>query len=87
MISSSGPPAGVALNEDGGVPYDDLAKELTLVAVTALEDPLRPGVTGAVAECQKAGVQVKMCTGDNVLTARWVLLVSRSRFSVLTSSH
>ena len=33
-------------------------------------DPLRPGVRDAVAQCLKAGVTVKMCTGDNVLTAR-----------------
>ncbi|KAH9052974.1 calcium-translocating P-type ATPase [Lactarius deliciosus] len=34
------------------------------------EDPLRLGVREAVANCGKAGVRVKMCTGDNVLTAR-----------------
>ena len=38
--------------------------------MTGIEDPLREGVTEAVAQCHKAGVQVKMCTGDNVLTAR-----------------
>lgn len=36
---------------------------MTLVAITAIEDPLREGVTKAVGTCQKAGVQVKMCTG------------------------
>lgn len=52
------------------VPYSYLAQELTLIGVTGIEDPLRPGVREAVAQCQKAGVAVKMCTGDNVLTAR-----------------
>jgi Ca2+-transporting ATPase len=52
------------------VPYEDLYQDLTLVAITGIEDPLRPGVAEAVEMCRKAGVSVKMCTGDNVLTAR-----------------
>lgn len=43
---------------------------MTLIAITGIEDPLRPGVREAVEKCQLAGVAVKMCTGDNVLTAR-----------------
>ncbi|KAH7105050.1 calcium-translocating P-type ATPase [Auriculariales sp. MPI-PUGE-AT-0066] len=56
--------------EQGGDPYPELAKDLSLIAVTGIEDPLRPGVTGAVTSCAKAGVKIKMCTGDNVLTAK-----------------
>lgn len=52
------------------VPYEVIAQDLTLLAITGIEDPLRPGVREAVATCGKAGVAVKMCTGDNVLTAR-----------------
>ena len=55
---------------DGSVPYDAIARDLTLVAIVAIEDPLRPGVAEAVRSSQTAGVAVKMCTGDNVLTAR-----------------
>lgn len=62
------PPADV--NADGEAPFSWLARDLTLIAVTGIEDPLRPGVTEAVANCAKAGVAVKMVTGDNVLTAR-----------------
>ncbi|KZV64863.1 Ca-transporting ATPase [Peniophora sp. CONT] len=64
------PPAEVTVGEDGEVPYDFLASELVLISITGIEDPLRQGVRGAVADCSRAGVQVKMCTGDNVLTAR-----------------
>jgi P-type Ca2+ transporter type 2C len=64
------PPRGVETNDEGEVPYEDLAHSLTLIAITGIEDPLRPGVREAVAKCHKAGVTVKMCTGDNVLTAR-----------------
>lgn len=56
------------------VPYEELAHDMTLIAITGIEDPLRPGVSEAVAKCRKAGVQIKMCTGDNVLTARSIAL-------------
>ena len=52
------------------IPYEDISTGLTLIGITGIEDPLRPGVREAVADCHKAGVTVKMCTGDNVLTAR-----------------
>ncbi|GAA6058965.1 hypothetical protein JCM10212_001675 [Sporobolomyces blumeae] len=66
----SWPPPGVSTNADGEVDFADLFSDLTLIAITAIEDPLREGVAKAVETCQKAGVMVKMCTGDNVLTAR-----------------
>jgi len=40
------------------------------MAIVGIEDPLREGVQEAVANCNKAGVRVMMCTGDNMLTAR-----------------
>jgi len=57
-------------DDQGKVKYDDVAKDLTLIAIPGIEDPLRPGVPEAVEKCHKAGVDVKMCTGDNVLTAK-----------------
>ncbi|KAG6370019.1 HAD-like domain-containing protein [Boletus reticuloceps] len=48
---------------------EDLACEQTPIGIVGIEDPPREGVRQAVADCQKAGVTVKMCTGDNVLTA------------------
>ena len=64
------PPQDAKYDESGEVEYASLAQKLTLVAIAAIEDPLRPGVTEAVESCRRAGVQVKMCTGDNVLTAK-----------------
>ena len=58
------PPLGAQKDVNGEVEYTDLARDLTLVAITAIEDPLREGVSEAVATCQKAGVMVKMCTGQ-----------------------
>lgn len=43
---------------------------MVLIGITGIEDPLRDGVRDAVAKCHRAGVNIKMCTGDNVLTAR-----------------
>lgn len=44
--------------------------ELNLLGIVGIEDPLRHGVTEAVEACQKAGVCVRMVTGDNMLTAK-----------------
>jgi Ca2+-transporting ATPase len=68
--SESWPPQGVTLDQTGKVPFDDLAKDLTLIAITGIEDPVREGVRDAILKCQRAGVSVKRCTGGNVLTAR-----------------
>ncbi|KXN66632.1 calcium-translocating P-type ATPase, partial [Conidiobolus coronatus NRRL 28638] len=43
---------------------------LTLIGIVGIEDPLREGVTEAVSQCRRAGVVVRMVTGDNVLTAK-----------------
>ncbi|KAG0367833.1 hypothetical protein BC939DRAFT_464234 [Gamsiella multidivaricata] len=67
----SWPPAGVELNEDGDVPFAAVAEsDLTLIGVVGIEDPLREGVPEAVLACQRAGVFVRMVTGDNILTAK-----------------
>jgi len=57
-----------------GVVRLDSIKDLTLITTIALEDPLREGARDAVLNCQRAGVHVKMCTGDHVLTARSIAM-------------
>lgn len=47
---------------------DDI-QELQLIALVGLMDPPRQEAIDAVAECQAAGIQVKMITGDHALTA------------------
>ncbi|KAH9052618.1 hypothetical protein EDB87DRAFT_422577 [Lactarius vividus] len=64
------PPYGARLLDKDEVDYDDLTTDLTLICIIAIEDPLRVGIREAVADCDKARVRVKMCTGENVLTAR-----------------
>ena len=48
---------------------DLLEKDLCVLGIFGIIDPLREGVTNAVATCDKAGVTVVMCTGDNIDTA------------------
>lgn len=43
---------------------------LTLVGVLGIYDIIRSEVPGAIATCQKAGVIVRMITGDNLITAK-----------------
>ncbi|KAK2982967.1 hypothetical protein RJ640_019245, partial [Escallonia rubra] len=48
--------------------------DLIFLAIAGLKDPCRPGVKDAVQLCQKAGVKVRMVTGDNLQTARAIAL-------------
>ena len=68
------PPARAC--SDGSVAWDpaasladNLERDLTLLALVGIEDPLRPEVPAAIASCQRAGITVKMLTGDNAGTA------------------
>jgi Ca2+ transporting ATPase len=45
-------------------------KNLVLIGLAGIRDPLRDEVPQAVLKCQKAGITVRMVTGDNMATAR-----------------
>eukprot|EP01061_Rhynchopus_euleeides_P037765 TRINITY_DN647_c0_g2_i1.p1 TRINITY_DN647_c0_g2~~TRINITY_DN647_c0_g2_i1.p1 ORF type:complete len:1024 (+),score=459.41 TRINITY_DN647_c0_g2_i1:166-3237(+) len=51
---------------DAESPEDD---KLTFIAILAIEDPMRPEVPEAVETCKRAGITVRMVTGDNKATA------------------
>jgi len=63
---------GVArgVTRQGRLPDKHHDLSLELVGLLGLEDPLRPTVPAAVAECQAAGVRVVMITGDYPATAQ-----------------
>jgi len=42
---------------------------LTLISIVGIKDIIRPEVPKAVRTCQKAGIIVRMVTGDNKITA------------------
>lgn len=44
-------------------------KNFTLQALVAITDPIRKDVPAAVKECRRAGIEVKMVTGDTAATA------------------
>ncbi|XP_018432276.1 PREDICTED: plasma membrane calcium-transporting ATPase 2-like [Nanorana parkeri] len=48
----------------------DILSNLTCIAVVGIEDPVRPEVPEAILKCQRAGITVRMVTGDNINTAR-----------------
>ncbi|KAF7471870.1 plasma membrane calcium-transporting ATPase 4 isoform X1 [Marmota monax] len=49
---------------------NEIVTELTCIAVLGIEDPVRPEVPQAIAKCKRAGITVRMVTGDNINTAR-----------------
>ena len=49
---------------------DPFEPNLVFLGFSGIEDPVRDEVPGAVANCQSAGVTVRMCTGDNIDTAK-----------------
>ena len=64
-IASRALPAGAGAAEDRAA----VERDLTLLCLVGIEDPLRPEVPGAIADCKRAGIVVRMVTGDNVQTA------------------
>ncbi|KAK3945570.1 hypothetical protein QBC46DRAFT_94474 [Diplogelasinospora grovesii] len=56
--------------EKDEIVFEDLCKDMVFVGMVGIKDPLRPGVPEAVRDCQRAGVVVRMVTGDNKLTAQ-----------------
>ncbi|MDT8284782.1 MAG: HAD-IC family P-type ATPase, partial [Thermovirgaceae bacterium] len=64
----------VAEKEPGKSTMDDLGFEdveggFTLLGLAAIMDPPRPEAKEAVEECRRAGIRVKMITGDHSMTA------------------
>ena len=66
------PPAGVrsVADDKNEVELEDILQDLVFVSVMGIQDPLRDKAAQAVRTCQKAGVVVRMVTGDNILTAK-----------------
>ena len=56
--------------------YEELEGKLTVIAIVGIEDPLREGVADAVKICQRAGIMVRMVTGDNIDYAKSIALQS-----------
>ncbi|KAJ5166831.1 ATPase P-type K/Mg/Cd/Cu/Zn/Na/Ca/Na/H-transporter [Penicillium canariense] len=66
------PPRGAPTSESdrSQAVFEPLFKDMTVLGLVGIQDPVRPGVAEAVHTCQRAGVFVRMVTGDNILTAK-----------------
>nr|XP_031326740.1 plasma membrane calcium-transporting ATPase 2 isoform X2 [Camelus dromedarius] len=53
---------------------NDILNDLTCICVVGIEDPVRPEVPEAIRKCQRAGITVRMVTGDNINTARAIAI-------------
>ncbi|KAK6747709.1 hypothetical protein RB195_000730 [Necator americanus] len=71
-------PAGSKTEENeveytGEIDWDDeetIRNGMTAIAIMGIQDPVRPEVPAAIEKCQRAGITVRMVTGDNINTAR-----------------
>ncbi|KAJ5166082.1 calcium ion P-type ATPase [Penicillium capsulatum] len=66
------PPHGTPTHEsdDKMADFEPVFKHMTMLGIFGIQDPVRKGVSGAVRQCQHAGVFVRMVTGDNIFTAK-----------------
>jgi Ca2+-transporting ATPase len=62
--------ARVAEGDKSEAVFEDIFRQMVFLGIVGIQDPLREGVTEAVKKCQKAGVIVRMVTGDNLITAK-----------------
>ncbi|XP_072237982.1 plasma membrane calcium-transporting ATPase 2 isoform X1 [Leuresthes tenuis] len=53
---------------------NNILNDLTAICVVGIEDPVRPEVPNAIQKCQRAGITVRMVTGDNINTARAIAI-------------
>lgn len=64
------PPELAGHDELTAAVFDKVHQDMTLMAIYGIKDPLRPTVRDAIKDCNRAGVVVRMVTGDNILTGR-----------------
>ncbi|KAI9373085.1 hypothetical protein BJX61DRAFT_408026 [Aspergillus egyptiacus] len=66
------PPRGAPTQEEDRslAAFDHIFKDMVMFGVFGIQDPLRAGVSDSVHQCQRAGVFVRMVTGDNIVTAK-----------------
>lgn len=63
-----------ALESDSNGVFEVESSGLSLLAVFGIRDVLRPEVIGAISDCKKAGIKVRMVTGDNKITAKAIAI-------------
>lgn len=64
-----GPHDDLESKDDKGVFHVEKS-DFIVLAIIGVQDIPRPEVPDAIAKCHKAGIKVRMVTGDNIVTAR-----------------
>lgn len=66
------PPRGAPTSETdrNQALFEPVFKDMSMLGIFGIQDPVRAGVAEAVYACQRAGVFVRMVTGDNIMTAK-----------------
>ena len=62
-------PTALISEDRAELSHDDVGEDLVFLGVFGILDPPRPEAVNAIAECHRAGIRVKMITGDHVGTA------------------
>jgi len=68
-IVERGSPAETTTQPESLAGREPAERALRFLGFLGFRDPLRPEVPAAIAECQTAGIAVKLITGDHALTA------------------
>ncbi|CEI64962.1 unnamed protein product [Fusarium venenatum] len=64
------PPEGASSPENPQyADFNSVHQNMTLISIYGIKDPLRPTVISVLEDCRRAGVFVRMVTGDNIQTA------------------
>ena len=75
--------AEVRRDEDNNLVEPPDSADAVFIGVVGIKDPLRPEAFKAVRACQRAGVIVRMVTGDHIETAKFIA----RECGILTSDH
>ncbi|WP_372368222.1 calcium-translocating P-type ATPase, PMCA-type [Candidatus Uabimicrobium sp. HlEnr_7] len=81
-------------NYGNDINIDKIVNGMNWLGFTAISDPIRPDVPDAISVCMRAGVDIKIVTGDNEKTAREIAKQinlwedeDNNRENILVSGH
>ncbi|VDL86775.1 unnamed protein product [Nippostrongylus brasiliensis] len=67
----------IPFENDTDIDWNDeqeISKNFVGIAICGIQDPVRPEVPAAIEKCKRAGITVRMVTGDNINTARAIAM-------------
>lgn len=64
-----GPHDDLETKDSKGI-FDAEKRDFIVLAIIGVQDIPRPEVPHAISQCHKAGIKVRMVTGDNLVTAK-----------------